>query len=127
MAFSEKSLDILGYRCTQHGNKYRVGPCDPIMCSAPYKDLYQHVRERQPLASLPDVMRMTAKQWKEGKKAISPQGSNCVDIEMYEVSPNNAVKVRGTTTFSLAQQHLFPTAPGVFGPLRFRVPSTMTV
>ena len=123
---AKKSLEILGYRCTQHGNKYRVGPCDPIMCWAPYKELYQHVRERQPLASRPDVMRMTAKQWKEGKKAISPH-ANCVDIEMYEVSPNNAVKVRGTTAFSLALQHLFPTASGVFGPLRFRVPSTVKV
>ena len=46
---------------------------------------------------------------------------------MYEVSPNNAVKVRGTTTFSLALKHLFPTASGVFGPLRFRVPSTVRV
>ena len=46
---------------------------------------------------------------------------------MYEVSPNNAVKVRGTTTFSLALKHLFPTASGVFGPLRFRAPSTVRV
>ena len=63
----------------------------------------------------------------EGKTATSPHGSTCVDIEMYEVSPNNAVKVRGTTTFSLALKHLFPTASGVFGPLRCRAPSTVRV
>ena len=63
----------------------------------------------------------------EGKTATSLDGSICVDIEMYEVSPNNAVKVRGTTTFSLALKHLFPTASGVIGPLRFRMPSTVRV
>ena len=72
-------------------------------------------------------MRTTAKQWKEGKEAISHHGSKCVDVEMYEVSPNNAVKVRGATTFSLALQHLFPTASGVFGPLRCRLSSTARV
>ena len=51
----------------------------------------------------------------------------CVDVEMYEASPNNAVKVRGTTTFSLALKHLSPTAFGVFRPLRFRAPSTVRV
>ena len=106
-----KTLDMLGYHCAQHGNKYRVSPCDP-MCWAPYKELYQQVRERPP---------------QEGKTATSPHGSTCVDIEMYEVSPNNAVNVRGATTFSLALKHLFPTASGVFGPRRFRAPSTVRV
>ena len=102
---------------TQHGNKYRVSPCDP-MCWAPCHELYQQVRERPPWASRRDVMRMTAKQWKEGKTATSPHGSSCVDREIYEVSPNSAVKVRGTTACSLALHHLFPTSSGVFGHTR---------
>ena len=103
---SAKTLDMLGYQCTQHGNKYRASPCDPMRW-APCKELYQQVRERPPWASRRGVMRMTAKQWKEGKTATSPHGSNFVDIEMYEVSPNNAVKVRGTAPFALALQQLF--------------------
>ena len=118
------TLDMLGYHCTQHGNTYQISPCDP-MCWAPCKDLYQQVRERPPCESRRDVVRMTAKQWKEGETATLPHGSNCVDIEMYEVSPNNAVKVRGATTFSLALQHLSPTASGVFGPLPCSAPSTV--
>ena len=117
---------MLGYHCTHHGNKYRVSPC-VHMCWDSCKQLYHQARERPPWASRRDVMRMTAKQWKEGKTATSHHGSNCVDIEMYEVSPNNAVKVRGTLTGSFALQHLVPTASGVLGPLRFRVPSTVRV
>ena len=110
---------------TQHGNNYRVSPCDTTRW-APCNESYQQVRERRPWASR-SAVRTIAKHWMEGKTATSPYGSNCVDTEMYEVSPNNAVKGRGTTTFSLALQHWLPTAFGVFGPLRFRVPSTVRV
>ena len=75
----------VGYHCTQHCNKYRVSPRGP-MCWAPYKELYQQVRERPP---------------QEGATAVSPHGSTGVDIETYEALPNNAVKVRGTMTFLL--------------------------
>ena len=102
VAFSGgKTLDMLGYRCTQHGNKYRASLCDPMRW-APCKELHQQARGRPPWASRRDGITVTAQQWKAGKTATSPHGFHCADIDMYEVSPNNAIKVRGTMTFSLA-------------------------
>ena len=61
---ASKPLAALGYRLSTHGSKFRAGPIDPL-CWAPYKELYQQVREKNPSASRSDNMHTVAELWKK--------------------------------------------------------------
>ena len=125
--FASDKLRALGYVVAKHGSKYRICPADPLAW-APYKELYQETREAN---SLPrsELMRLVGKKWTSGERAKQPHGSNCVDVDMIEVNPGKKnVQIPGSTKiYSCPTKELFPTADGVFGPLKLRVPRTSYV
>ena len=114
-------LAFFGYNTARHGVKMRVCPKDPL-CWAPYKELMQETREANANVSRKEILIKTARLWKAGSRAKRPHGSNCVDIDMYKVYKERAVIVAGTSPISCPLDKLFPTADGVFGPLRLPVP-----
>lgn len=123
-------LAKLGYKCVQHSkHKYRVSPSNPL-CWAPFKELYQELRESMG-GSRPDILRRCAKQWNAGKRPHQPHGSNCIDIEVYEDeqwrSNRSALQIAGTKPLSVSPASLFPTCKGAFGPLLLKLPRTVGV
>ena len=123
-----KSLEILGYRCVQHGSsKFRVTPKKPLAWM-PWKELYQQVRESNLGLSRPELVEKTASLWQQGQRAKSPHGSNCVDIELYKVKPGKPVTVMGSSSFRAPLDDFFPSVSGTFGPLQVCMPrTTMTL
>ena len=109
---------------TQHSDvKYRVAPAEPAAWS-PYQELYQEIRETHRGWGRDKLLKETASRWRRGDRAKHPHGSNCIDIEVYQVRPNCPVTIMGTKRFQLSLDTIFPTAVGVFGPLQFAKPKT---
>ena len=122
---SEK-LRAFGYVVAKHGSKYRICPADPLAW-APYKELYQETREATTLPRS-ELMKAVAKKWKAGQRAKAPHGSNCVDVDVIAVEVGQSVSIPGSKNIShCSTEKLFPTADGVFGPLKLRVPRTSYV
>ena len=90
----------------------------------PWKELYQQVREKNAGLSRAELIKKTASLWQHGKRARKPHGSNCVDIEVYQVLPGKPVNIMGSTSFKVELSDLFPTITEVFGPLQVVVPRT---
>ena len=119
-------LQLLGYRCTMHGNlkHLRVSPLDPLAWS-PYRELYHETYSKCKGKDRPFLLKTTARRWRQGLRASAPLGSNCVDIDIYKISPGSKRPLHitdGKTSFSLAVDKLLPTAVGVFGPLMLPLP-----
>ena len=118
-------LELLGYRCTMHGSMkhLRVSPLDPLAWS-PYRELYHETKVKETGKNRMHLLKSTARQWRQGARASEPLGSNCVDIDIYKVSPSTRpfTITDGKISFSLKMDKVFPTAVGVFGPLMLPVP-----
>ena len=119
-------LKSLGYTTTKHGVKYRICPPDPLTW-VPYKELYQETRESHSLGRN-GLLKLVAQKWKRGERAKAPHGSNCIDIESYAITPGTNISIPGSKhTINCPAKKLFPTADGVLGPLKLRVPRTTDV
>ena len=125
-AVAQGVLTPHGYRCTQHGVKFRIAPPKALVW-APFKELYQETREANPRDSRATLVQKTSRAWNAGKTARRPHGCNCIDMEVYKVMPGKPLHVLGNNVSSIALPKLFPTAFGVFGPLRFRIPRTPSI
>ena len=130
-------LERLGYRCSKHSDfKYRISPPNP-MCWAPYKELFQEIREHDRTLSRADILKRCAALWRDGARSTHPHGSNCIDIEVYTVGqplatrrrgqPSDSITIRGTNKIVIGISSLFPSTTGIFGPLSFRMPRTTEV
>ena len=117
-------LSRLGYICIKHSKqKFRVTPTKPAAWS-PYKELLHETREQNRGLNRASLNQKAASRWRRGIRAKQPHGSNCIDIEIYEVSRDSDLKLLGSQTIQASCADIFPTAVGVFGPLRFAIPRT---
>ena len=122
--FAKVQLSRLGYTCIKHSKqKFRVTPAKPAAWS-PYKELLHETREQNQGLNRATLNQKAASRWRRGIRAKQPHGSNCVDIEIYQVSQNSDLKLLGSQTIQASCADIFPTAVGVFGPLRFAIPRT---
>ena len=117
-------LSRLGYICIKHSkHKFRVTPTKPAAWS-PYKELLHETREKNQGLDRVTLNQRTASRWRRGLRAKQPHGSNCIDLEIYQVSPKRDLKLLGSQTIQASCADIFPTAVGVFGPLQFAIPRT---
>jgi len=116
-------LGTLSYRCIMHDplKKLRVCPPTPLAWS-PFKELYQETRERNTGETRVELVKKTSTLFKGGRRAQAPHGSNCIDIDVYRVREGKPLTCHGSAKFALPLDDLFPTALGVFGPLKLPRP-----
>ena len=89
------SLRALGYTLSQHGMKFRVSPHNPLTW-APWQELCQEVRERNPKLSRREILQTAASHRQQGQQAKQPHGKNCVDIEFYHITERAPIEVAGS-------------------------------
>ena len=111
---------------TQHskGTKWRVAPTTAVS-HVPYKELYQEMHEQLHGLSRPDLMKRCASAWKSGRQPLAPHGSNCVDLDLFQIQPRMAINIVGDKAVAVATDEVFPLRSGNFGPLKLPVPCSV--
>ena len=125
---AQRILEPLGLRllCHTHDFKYRICPTSALA--------WNDWRERYQLANLenPGVGRAAiAKHASAAKRRCeplrTPNGCNCLDLEVYRVKPEADITIQGTKQFKVSCAELFPIVEGAFGPLRVPLPASPNV
>ena len=120
------SLRAFGYTLSRHGKKFRISPNNPLTW-APWQELCQEVRERNPKLSRREIFQTAASHWQQGKQAKQPHGKNCIDIEFYYITDRSPIEVAGSQKITVKFNQVFPSAISPFGPLYMRIPRTTAV
>ena len=117
-------LESQGLRCIEHttGFKFRVCPANPLAFND-WRERRQHIHLVNPGLGRSGIS-TAASQSKKSGDAFVASGSNCLDIEVYNVVPAKPITILGTKKISANTEHLFPIVEGIFGPLRLPLPAT---
>jgi len=118
-------FEPLGYRLIEHskGYKFRICPSEPLALNQ-WEETCEDARKESPKLSRPKRVAIASKK-KVSWPPTAPHDCNCLDIEVYTVSRNAALRIfKGTVTHSVNPMDVFPIVEGIFGPLRVPLPRT---
>jgi hypothetical protein len=96
------------------GFTYRLCPSAPLACRERYHET--RIEDQGTSRSVYQVA--------SSANPKKPNGSNCINVEVYYVAPGQRVAIRGIKTFELRTSDLFPIVEGIFGPFRVPLPAT---
>jgi hypothetical protein len=120
-----EKLSACGLRCIEYHpeKKFRISPEQPLVYSE-WRERYQEARLENPGKGRACLSRIASQGAKAGNLIKNPNGSNCIDVEVYTVRPGAPVLIRGSETISVSTKDIFPIVEGCFGPLRIPLPRT---
>jgi len=126
---AQELLKQYGVRLIEHspGFKYRICPIQPVAFHTTQERRHE-ARLENPQASRPLLMQMASRSQKRHEVLQNPTGINCVDIEVYSVSPGKDLRIQGAEkNIPVPPESVFPIVEGIFGPLRVPLPATTAI
>ena len=122
---AKEVLEPLGLRLIEHtkGFKYRICPLRALAFND-WKERYHLAQLENPGCARPKLLQLAGESRKRHEPLQSPNGTNCVDIEVYSVLPRAQITIVGTKKISVRPADVFPLVEGIFGPLRVPLPAT---
>jgi hypothetical protein len=106
--------------------KYRICPKHALAYNV-WKERYQLMNLENPGKGRSKLTQMASLSKARHEPLQSPNGSNCLDLEIYVVRPRAHIAIRGSATYKIPCSAIFPIAEGIFGPLRVPVPASSQI
>ena len=121
-------LEQLGLRmfCHAAGFKYRICPKHPLAFND-YRERYQLAHLQNPRFTRSKIAHAASSSRKRCEPMQSPSGSNCLDLEVYTVTPMTDIIIKGSKKIKVPCSDIFPIVEGIFGPLRVPLPASPTI
>lgn len=125
---AKEELKPLGLRMICHATdfKYRISPIHALTHND-WKERYHLAHLQNPGVGRGGVAKIASLSRRRMEPLQSPSGPNCLDLEVYTVTPHKSIIIRGSKNITISCGKLFPIVEGILGPLRVPLPATSRV